>query len=734
MHLPPGKKPLRLVEQQSRAEDRVVDLVVLLDYALAALEGGAETAGQGGRKLASPSERVKRHAERFQSLPDVLFAIGVRNDLVHPTSRGERVPTAAETKRAAKALRRALVDLLPALPPDLREAIAAGSHVDRGGEARTASGGDARKPQRARRGAPPPDEPKRAIWPYLFAALLLVVGAPPLIRYALYGAESDALPLRRDVHPRFDRLASTPHRAAIERWLAIAEQARRDADSAFARREYRAAASSYVEASNALAAAEVRLAARTAAERARSLVLAMRDEALRARAPRAGPDPSVTDGDERTPTLWRRAESALAAAETELEAGSPDFGLAAFAAAKDAFEAARDEARAAWEAWAESALAAAAAAESSGALDVALAELLPLVLAADERAARRFDSLAPSTPEFLAELALAEVEGDAIGDRLERIRFLLALAARGTAGPTEPRADSSPPPLRAAALLDRALEDALAIEDARVASEMLLAVADALARFVPDRDLRPVLDAADDGLAVLSPDPETALRFARLAALAARHEDDATRQASFRSAHAAASRADPFARFSAAVFLADAGQLAEAFDAAYSLIGDPLRELAGLALAWVAWRAAEHDDTAIQRKAALAAEATMLDGSTPRGATALLQLMRADLLRDRVDTADERRLRISFAALRVAADCAFAEHLAAHDDESRASAILAAVDLAATTFGAGAVAEIAAARAADAPPSHLVRSALDLPRRDLRAAALGALSQTYAAR
>jgi hypothetical protein len=394
----------------------------------------------------------------------------------------------------------------------------------------------------------------------------------------------------------------------------------------------------------------------------------------------------------------------------------------------------RGGARAAWEAWAASALAAAAAAESSGAIDVALAELLPLVLAADERAARRFDALAPSTPEFLAELALAEVEGDAIGDRLERIRFLLALAARGTAVPTEPRADSSPPPLRAAALLDRALEDALAIEDARVASEMLLAVADALARFVPDRDLRPVLDAADDGLAVLSPDPETALRFARLAALAARHEDDATRQASFRSAQAAASRADPFARFSAAVFLADAGQLAEAFDAAYSLIGDPLRELAGLALAWVAWRAAEHDDTAIQRKAALAAEATMLDGSTPRGATALLQLMRADLLRDRVDTADERRLRISFAALRVAADCAFAEHLAAHDDESRASAILAAVDLAATTFGAGAVAEIAAARAADAPPSHLVRSALDLPRRDLRAAALGALSQTYAAR
>ncbi len=115
--LPAGKKSLPRILSNSDDADRVIDLVILLDYLLSTLrveEGPIST-----------RERVDREAKLFRSKGDVHFGITLRNRLAH-TDSGEAPPSEEEVQRASGHLVQAVNELLPHLRPDLRAAVAGG--------------------------------------------------------------------------------------------------------------------------------------------------------------------------------------------------------------------------------------------------------------------------------------------------------------------------------------------------------------------------------------------------------------------------------------------------------------------------------------------------------------------------------------------------------------------------------------------------------------------------------
>ncbi|MDQ7014684.1 MAG: hypothetical protein Q9O74_12445 [Planctomycetota bacterium] len=116
--LPPGVKKVSQIKQQKDPITRVHEAKRLLEYLLDAMTPGLTD--QHGRE-AFLGDRVREVEKHFSDVRDVMFAIGVRNKLDHP-SVGEQPPAADEIERAGLHLIRAIEDILPHAPTKLATA------------------------------------------------------------------------------------------------------------------------------------------------------------------------------------------------------------------------------------------------------------------------------------------------------------------------------------------------------------------------------------------------------------------------------------------------------------------------------------------------------------------------------------------------------------------------------------------------------------------------------------
>jgi len=98
--LPPGIKPIAEIEQDRSPENQLTKLVSLLVYLLTKIN--PNVAAQDGQNLRT-RERVEANGHLFTNVPDILFAIRIRNTIIHPEDR-ETPPTTSEIARAVKHL------------------------------------------------------------------------------------------------------------------------------------------------------------------------------------------------------------------------------------------------------------------------------------------------------------------------------------------------------------------------------------------------------------------------------------------------------------------------------------------------------------------------------------------------------------------------------------------------------------------------------------------------------
>lgn len=711
MSLPPGKKPLREIEQQADPAARVIDLTILLDFALATRDPKSLD-----RPLA-PSDRIKRHADWFSSVQDLMFAIGVRNDLVHAKSAAQRTPSAAEIKRAAKFLRSALLEAVPRIDPEIAREIIADSHADadrtkKSKPKRAASSGPAR-PGSVVIERDPGNRTRLLVG--LAILLLAIVVVPPFLRRFLHGREADAEPSRRAALALLDRWSDSRAIPGLAPVVSEVEAEVASGNRYWARMEYDAAAKRYDAARYKERELEVLRSRRDAAASERTLAEEAKTAAMRVRAA------------EEARSEWDAALGRLEAAVAEFDTGKRDFGLARFQSAREAFDAAANVALAARDSRVNAALASAERRFASGDEAGALSDWAEAARAGDLVGRERFDALAPRCVEFWTRLAVAE-RTDEDSPLPDRLRATIALAERSAAAPLE---------LTASRLLDAASRDALRISDPRVASDFLLSIARARVLQLDGSGANAVLRAAADALSVVPRDPETVLRYAQLAAIASRLGDEVARETYLRTALETVQETKTLAGLPEAIYLADSGRHEDALARALSLRERPdLRDYALIALSWVAWRAAEDGDIETHRLAVLAATETGLEGSSPRGAITLLQFVRAAVALGYVAEAEELRLRIEDKPTRAAADYALAELRANRDEPDLARRLFSEVEHASSPFGSAAAAAIAAAmvRAPSSSAFQVLRFAESLTLADVRTSALGGAAQEYARR
>ena len=105
--LPQGIYPISKIEQEYAADTQVTKLVSLLGYLLSLINPNVTP--KDGKNVGF-GERVNANNHLFTNVPDIFFAIGVRNSIIHPENC-ENAPTEAEIKRAAKHLRNAIYEM-----------------------------------------------------------------------------------------------------------------------------------------------------------------------------------------------------------------------------------------------------------------------------------------------------------------------------------------------------------------------------------------------------------------------------------------------------------------------------------------------------------------------------------------------------------------------------------------------------------------------------------------------
>lgn len=107
--LPPGVKTLIVIRRQRDPVTRVHEAKRLLEYLLGTVTEGVR--GPDGGE-AGVGDRVRAVEGRFSDVRDVMWALGVRNRLEHP-SHQDAGPSRAEIERAAGHLVRAIEEIAP---------------------------------------------------------------------------------------------------------------------------------------------------------------------------------------------------------------------------------------------------------------------------------------------------------------------------------------------------------------------------------------------------------------------------------------------------------------------------------------------------------------------------------------------------------------------------------------------------------------------------------------------
>lgn len=105
--LPQGIYPISKIEQENAADTQVTKLVSLLGYLLSLINPNVTP--KDGKNVGF-GERVNANRCLFTNVPDIFFAIGVRNCIGHPENC-ETSHSEAEIKRAARHLRKAIYEI-----------------------------------------------------------------------------------------------------------------------------------------------------------------------------------------------------------------------------------------------------------------------------------------------------------------------------------------------------------------------------------------------------------------------------------------------------------------------------------------------------------------------------------------------------------------------------------------------------------------------------------------------
>jgi hypothetical protein len=327
--LPQGIYPISKIEQEYAADTKVTKLVSLLGYLLSLINPNVMP--KDGKNVGF-GERVNANRRLFTNVPDIFFAIGVRNCLVHPENC-EKPHTEAEIKRAAKHLRNAIYEIRDhyRIPADVKRDVfrpaapsaAAPNH-------QTAPSPNSPPKKRAKRlnvrPEPKPFVTRSARWllslrprhPGRWVAAL-VVGALLSVygktiwqfgQEKFFGTRPDGAIRRKEADAAIKRMQQFDKRQGFAAKIAEAQATWREAEVAFHQQRLKDAEQGYQRVSQIWDELVVRQSDRNEAQKLLAEIQSNRADARKAQAPLVAPQ------------LWREAEQASLAARKALTDGN----------------------------------------------------------------------------------------------------------------------------------------------------------------------------------------------------------------------------------------------------------------------------------------------------------------------------------------------------------------------------------------------------------------------------
>jgi hypothetical protein len=271
-------------------------------------------------------ERVNANRRLFTNVPDIFFAIGVRNCIVHPESC-EKPHTEAEIKRAAKHLRNAIYEIRDhhRIPADVKRDVfrtaapraaapnyqTAPSPIKPIKQAKPLKVRPKPKPVVARSArrllSLRPRHPERWVAALVVGALLSVYGKT----IWQFGQEKFFGTIRRnEADAAIKRMQQFEKRQGFAAKVAEAQAAWREAEIAFHQQRFKDAEQGYQRVSQIWDELVVRQNDRNDAQKLLAEIQSGRADARNAQAPHVAPQ------------LWREAEQARLAARTALTNGN----------------------------------------------------------------------------------------------------------------------------------------------------------------------------------------------------------------------------------------------------------------------------------------------------------------------------------------------------------------------------------------------------------------------------
>jgi TonB family protein len=327
--LPQGIYPISKIEQEYAADTQVTKLVSLLGYLLSLINPNVMP--KDGKNVGF-GERVNANRNLFTNVPDIFFAIGVRNCIVHPENC-EKPYTEAEIKRAAKHLRNAIYEIRDhsRIPADVkRDVFQPAAPRAAAPNSQTAPPPNfpprkKAKPLNFRRKPKPvvarsagwllslrPRRPGRWVAALVVGALLSVYGKTiwQFGQEKFFGTRSDATIRRKEADEAIKRMQQFDKRQGFAAKVAEAQAAWREAEIAFHQQRFKDAEQGYRRVSQIWDELVVRQNDRNEAQKLLAEIQSNRANAQNAQAPQVAPQ------------LWREAEQARLAARTALTNGN----------------------------------------------------------------------------------------------------------------------------------------------------------------------------------------------------------------------------------------------------------------------------------------------------------------------------------------------------------------------------------------------------------------------------
>jgi TonB family protein len=327
--LPQGIYPISKIEQEYAADTQVTKLVSLLGYLLSLINPNVTP--KDGKNVGF-GERVNANRNLFTNVPDIFFAIGVRNCIVHPENC-EKPHTEAEIERAAKHLRNAIYEIrdhyrIPAdVKRDLFQPAAPRASAPNYQTPPSPNFPTIRqaKPRNVRPKPKPvvtrsagwlpslrPRRPGRWVAALVVVALLSVYGKTiwHFGQEKFFGTRPDATIRRKEADAAIKRMQQFEKRQGFAAKVAEAQAAWREAEIAFHQQRFKDAEQGYQRVSQIWDELVVRQNDRNDAQKLLAEIQSARDDARNAQAPQVAPQ------------LWREAEQARLAARTALTNGN----------------------------------------------------------------------------------------------------------------------------------------------------------------------------------------------------------------------------------------------------------------------------------------------------------------------------------------------------------------------------------------------------------------------------